>query len=410
LSPACPRAARWNALPKRRSTLKPPTDSSRTEVQDAACPGLWLRISSGGAKTFAVRYWVRGAKEAARVTLGRYPHVSLQTAREEAAQIKEAARKGTDLRYEQRQRNGSPSFDDVTANFFEWRQRQRGHRETKWSHLQETKRRFKVELLPILGPRPIQRITRTEVRRLLQAIEERAPTVARHCYHDLSVLFKWAVEEDLVEPASVPLIGLRRPEKPQARERVLTRAELARVWQNSPEDTAYGVIIRLLILTGQRRGEVTGAEWHEFDFALATWTIAGSETKNRREQTVPLSNLAVDLLSRWTTRSAHERYVFPSRGPGWNHTSFCGFSRSKRRLDERAQVYNWRLHDLRRTVSTSLAELKVEPHVIDAVLNHKSGVIRGVPAVYNRHPYLTEKRLALESWAQVVNEFEQAHA
>ena len=398
------------------ASLKPPQGSKRLELQDAACPGLWLRVTPEGVKSFAVRYWVRGTKRAVRSTLGRHPTLSLKHARAEAASIIDAARRGLDARYEGRPRDEALTFDEAGLRFFEWRQRQRGSRKAKWSHLEESARRFNVELSPVLGARPLEAITRAEVRTLLANIELRAPTVARHCFHDLSVLFKWAVEEDLIDAAKVPLLGIRKPEKPQSRERVLTGSELQRIWQATAEATVFNVIVRLLILTGQRRGEVAGAAWTEMNIDKATWTIAGMDTKNKQTHCIPLSTLALEIVEMW--RKVHatldvnslidRRNLFPTEGIGIKNSTFCGFSRAKRRLNSRANVHHWRLHDLRRTVSTSLAEMKVEPHIIDAVLNHKSGVIKGVAAVYNRHPYLEEKREALERWAAVVRGFENS--
>ena len=193
----------------------------------------------------------------------------------------------------------------------------------------------------------------------------------------------------------------------------MTRNELAAIWNATQEKTSFNIIVRLLILTGQRRSEVAGAVWTEFDFENATWTIFGTETKNSRTQCIPLSSLAMETLlslrelhaTRQFGRVTNRRNLFPSNGQSANSWCFVGFSRSKQRLDHRADVHHWRLHDIRRTVSTSIAELGVEPHIIDAVLNHKSGVIKGVAAVYNRYPYLAEMREALERWAGVIRGF-----
>ena len=197
----------------------------------------------------------------------------------------------------------------------------------------------------------------------------------------------------------------------------MTRKELAAIWHATREQTSFNVIVRLLILTGQRRSEVAGAVWAEFDLENATWTIFSTETKNSRTQCLPLSSLAMETLLAW--RELHNnrqfksgmdrRNLFPSIGNSGNSWCFAGFSRSKERLDRRADVYRWRLHDVRRTVSTSLAELGVEPHIIDAVLNHKSGVIKGVAAVYNRYPYLSEMREALERWAGAIRGFDKTN-
>jgi integrase len=157
----------------------------------------------------------------------------------------------------------------------------------------------------------------------------------------------------------------------------------------------YNTIIQLLVLTGQRRGEVTNAAWREFDFDNAVWTIPKDRTKNRREHRVPISGTALSLLTEWKhSRLSDHHYLFPTRGS--DRACFTGFSRSKKRLDQLSGVSCWTVHDLRRTVATKMAESGAQPHVIERIL------MTPIARVYNRASYEAEMRDALEKWGNHV--------
>ena len=167
------------------------------------------------------------------------------------------------------------------------------------------------------------------------------------------------------------------------------------------EGFPFAPCIQLLLLTGQRRGEVSGMRWSELDFENAIWTIPAKRAKNGSAHMVPLAPLALEVI-RTVPRYLDSDFVFTTTG----RTAISGFGRLKRRLDIAfgPDAEDWRVHDLRRTVATNMAMLKVQPQVIEAVLNHKSGLVSGVAAIYNRHSYLDEKREALEAWANRVAE------
>jgi integrase len=182
---------------------------------------------------------------------------------------------------------------------------------------------------------------------------------------------------------------------------------LRSIWQAAANGD-YGNIVRLLMLTGQRREEVGGMLWSELDLSGARWRIAPSRTKNGLEHEVPLSDAAVEILKSRTRRDNRDLVFGTGEGP------FQGWSNAKAGLDERileairkdlgpkATLKPWRLHDIRRTVATRMADLGVLPHVIEAVLNHISGHKAGVAGVYNRAAYADEKRAALMLWANHV--------
>jgi integrase len=226
----------------------------------------------------------------------------------------------------------------------------------------------------------------------------------------LSTMFNWAIREGLDIPGN-PVFGTNRPEQPKSRDRVLSEAELAEIWKACGVDD-YGRIVRLLIITAQRRDEVGGMKWPELDTAAERWILPGARTKNHREHILPLVPAALVLLP---PRQTDRDYVFGNgpRREGDEHRGFSGWSKSKAALDARILAVrkkvdadakplpHWTVHDLRRTAATVMADrLGVLPHIVEAILNHVSGHRAGVAGVYNRARYQAEMRDALERWTQ----------
>lgn len=249
--------------------------------------------------------------------------------------------------------------------------------------------------------------------RLTQIATERGPISAARARAALSAMFNWTMREGFDIPAN-PVFGTNRPAEPQSRQRVLTDGELVEIWSACRDDD-YGHIIKLLTLTGQRRDEVGGMQWPEIDESKKLWTIPGLRTKNHREHVVPLSDTAMAIVAASPRRTERE-HVFGDgpRKTGDRHRGFSGWSKAKVALDQRivetrrladpeAQPLPWRLHDLRRTCATVMADrLGVMPYIVEAVLNHVSGHKAGVAGVYNRAKYEAEMRIALQSWAEHV--------
>jgi len=208
------------------------------------------------------------------------------------------------------------------------------------------------------------------------------------------------------------------------RERVLSDTEIAEIWRAAGDAARpYGTIIRLLILTGQRRSEVAGMTWSEISEDLTTWKLPGERTKNRVAHSVPLSAAVCDLFRATLPCDAKEakRVLNDWRAggalvlPGAAGTPFAGWTKAKRALDAAiidarakaaaatgtgpAPIAPWSVHDLRRTVATGLQRLGVRLEVTEAVLNHISGSCGGIAGVYQRHDWAAEKRAALDAWA-----------
>jgi integrase len=200
----------------------------------------------------------------------------------------------------------------------------------------------------------------------------------------LSGLFGWLIARRRV--VQNPCAGVHRPAPPPARDRVLTNAEIGTFWRaTDAERKELGALLKLLLLTGARLNEVTGMRRAELSDDGATWTIPSERAKNRRTHVVPLPPLARELIA--SVPLAGD-FVFSATGV------LNGWSRLKNRLDAAMQIPPWRLHDLRRTAVTGMAELGVRTDVIERVVNHVSGTRGGVAGVYNRSELLPAARSA----------------
>ncbi len=383
-------------MPKARLTaasverLRPPA-KGRIEHWDSLLPGFGLRVSETGAKTWVLMY--RVGQRQRRLTLGKYPALGLAKAREKAREALDQLDHGVDPAAHRKglQGGAADTFEDVADLFVERYARRHQRIPERTEYLIEK------HVKPEWKGRKLESVTRGDVALLVDGIAESGtPVMANRVLTVIKKLFGWAVARDLIVLS--PAAGVEAPGKETARDRVLTDTELKAVWE-ACEALGYpfGPLFRLLVLTGQRRGEVVRMAWS--DIEDGTWTLPREITKSDRLHVVPLSGLAVETIEAVPQIEGCD-LLFPSlRG---TDRPLSGFSRAKRQLDTLSGVDGWRLHDLRRCAASGLARLQTAPHVIEAVLNHRSGTISGVAAVYNRYSYLDEKRLALEAWAQHV--------
>ena len=277
----------------------------------------------------------------------------------------------------------------------------------------ETKRHLHSHWAPLHGT-PLHKIDRRNVAaRLNEIASTSGPIAANRARSTLNHLFVWAMQQGVVEEN--PVAGTSKPGKEIARDRVLKPSEVAAIWHATGSASDFNSIVRLLLLTGQRREEVAGMRWSEIDFEQALWTLPRERTKNGTQHDVPFSEQALQIIvdrPKLIGPDGRQRDLIFGRGTG----PFSGWSRCKKRLDaqlarsadnqlgvEGKGSLNWRLHDLRRTVVTGMAEeLNVLPHVIESVVNHLSGHKSGVAGIYNRATYGKEKRAALQAWANHV--------
>ena len=222
----------------------------------------------------------------------------------------------------------------------------------------------------------------------------------------LRKFLNWCVGRGIIDKS--PAEGIGAPSKERRRDRVLSDDELRNVIRAARQvGHPYGSIVEFLALTGQRREEVAAVTWSEIDLTTRTWTVPATRTKNGKPHLVHLNDAAFKLLEalpKLASRKAedgqssdsNEKLIFTTNGKN----AFQGFSKAKRALDNLSGISDWTLHDLRRTVVSGMARLGVAPYIADKILNHQSGTISGVAAVYQRHEFLEERKLALNVWGQ----------
>jgi integrase len=369
-------------------SMKP--GNARREVPDAHMPGLYLIVQPSGAKSWAVRYRFVGKPR--KHTLGPYPRIDLKVARELGAKALRSAAEGRDLAEEKKQKAqaADDSVEAIVERFIE-RHLKRNYRPKP---LKEAQRLLRVHIVAAWPRRPIGSITSKNLRDMLEKIvASGAPIVANRVHSIVRKFFNWCLENEIV--AVSPCAGVKRPAAEASRDRVLTDAELKQVWQAA--DTMgfpFGPMVQLLILTGQRRGEVAGMQWAELDLDNALWVLPRERVKNDRRHEVPLAQQAVTIIEQ-LPRIVGSPLVFTLNGS----KTINGFGKDKERIDKLAGVAGWTVHDLRRTCASGLAKMGVSLPVIEKILNHVSGSFAGVAGIYRRHDFADEKRDALQRWA-----------
>jgi integrase len=361
--------------------LKPPA-SGQVDCFDQGYPGLALRMSYGGGKTFVYFYRLGGRLR--RLTLGTYPAITLAEAREAWRKARHDVQAGRDPARIRSAGNGTTDFQGV---FEEWLKRDQPNKRSVGVVRQQIER----DVFPYWQHRQIADINRRDILDVIDAIVDRgAPISARRIQARLHRLFRWAVGRGIIE--TNPLADLPRPGEDKRRDRVLKDDELIRVWNGAEQlGWPYGPAFQLLILTGARREEIGKLRWCEIvDGAIA---LDGDRTKNGEPHKIPLSTAAGTVIAQ-LPRIAGSEFVFTFSG----HVPLSGWSQAKRQLDDLATVTNWVTHDLRRTCATGLQKLGTPLQVTEAILGHTAGSRAGVIGIYQRHDYANEKRAALEAW------------
>jgi integrase len=393
------------------SIRKQPLPEKRRELPDGKIAGLYLVLQPSGAKSWALRY--RAAGRPAKLTLGPYPALDLATARRRAQEALGEVASGKNPAADKKaareaQKAASSTSDRVEAVVNSFLERY-VKRNVGASWARETERLLRVEVIPEIGGKRIGEVTRTDIHKLLDEMVDRgSPINANRLLAVLRRMFNWCVERGLVERS--PCEKLKAPAAEQARDRILSEDEIRAAWQAFESlGWPFGRIAQLLLLTGARRDEIAAARWSEIDLEAKTWTIAKERSKNGIAHEIPLSDAAIRIIK--------ELPRIGSKGDGFVFTTtmrapVSGWSRAKSHVDkailevlqadsESAEApAHWTLHDLRRTAASQMAGIGIAPHVVEAVLNHRSGTIKGVAAVYNRYNYAPEKRQALDAWAR----------
>ena len=368
--------------------------SERLEF-DKDLPGFGIRLRGGGKRTWVVQYRL-GTKQR-RLTLGSLAAIDAIEARRRAKSALANVHLGRDP---QMQKVETRAQAAITLGSIVEQYLPRAKRKLKPRSYAEVERHLNVHWKP-LSEMALAKVSRADVATRLNAIaSHNGLFAANRARAALSALFSWAIGEGIAD--ANPVVGTNKATDEVSRDRVLSDEELRLIWQHAGEGD-YGAIVRLLILTGQRREEVGGLLWRELTDDL--WTIGSDRTKNGSPHEVPLASESLAILSHIRKRDERE-LVFGSRdGPfsGWSKAKAALDGRLKETLGKAAKLNHWRLHDIRRTVATRLNDLGIAPpHIVEAILNHISGHKAGVAGVYNRASYSKEKRAALVLWAEHV--------
>jgi len=363
---------------------------------------LYLRVLPSGRMSFEYR-----RRPFKPVLIGAV-EVGLPFARSKALETRTKHAQGIDPVVEKAdaKKAQSETFESVFTRFIE---RYAKPELRTWGNID---RGIRKDAMPLWANTPIAEITRKQVGELVDDIVDRgSPRQAALVHSYLHKFFRWAVGRGYVD--SNPAEGLPKPKQSPSRKRVLSDDELRLVWHAASSlNWPFEHITKLLMLTGQRKSEISDGSWSEIDLKEKIWRLPASRVKNKSDHEFPLSPKAIAIikqLPRITPKGSKKPcdLVFSTTGV----TSVSGFSRAKRNLDERIAELNdgqtipeFTWHDFRRTAATGMARLKVPPHIIEACLNHKSGVISGVAGVYNRHEYAEEMREALDAWSKKLEE------
>jgi integrase len=387
----------------------------RLEYFDTTFPALALRVTETGHKSWSLFFRADGRLR--RYTIGPYPAFDPAAARKAASAALHRVANGGNPAEDKRARRlaPKPAADDFGSVAREYLDRQ-VKRNTAASTYRETARIIEQDVIPEWGKRSIGSIAKRDVIALVdKKVASGAEVQANRILARLRTLFGWAVEKDRI--SINPCDGLKPPTKERARDRVLGEAEIRAFWAATDElGWPFGPFFKPLLLTAQRRNEVATLEWSEVNLDAGLWSIPRKKAKNDKGHDVQLSREAIAVLK--ALPQVGDGYVFTTNG----RTPVSGFSRAKERLDvlmlkvlrkEAAEQGGdpekvgepdaWILHDLRRTAATGMAGLRVMPHLVDRILNHTSGTIRGVARVYNRFEYTEERRAALDGWGRKVD-------
>ncbi len=428
-----PSQANESAVSPRRADRLKLTDTTIADLQcppgrkdvlvfDANEPGFGVRVTTDGKRVMLFQYRAGTAVRRYRIGVWGQGDLTAAKARREAEKLRGRVHAGEDpvaARKDSRTATVAAEKAERAAATVEaftfgklvdgWESKGLAHRRPSYAQDATTRLRTYFAAWSNL---PAADITRADALKVLDQVEKaRGVISARRGLAYGRAAYGWAEKRDLV--AGNPFRGIAAPGKETARERVLTAAELQAIWQAAcAMEGAAGAYVRVLLLTLQRREEVAGMKWTELAADRSTWTIPAERAKNGKAHLVHLSDPARAALA-GLPRVKGNPYVFAGRRSahigGFSHIKdellrvMAGappVQRGRRRAAKPDSVASsWRFHDFRRTGVTMLANMGVAPHVADKLLNHITGSIQGVAAVYQRAEFLAERKAALEAWA-----------
>lgn len=398
--------------------LKPPTKKRDKQYSDTIVPGLRLRVTENGTKSFAFQYRINGKSK--RYTIGKYPTLKLAEARRVAREIAETVSKGIDPQAEKVERR-----DDLTVKELAEKFKEQHLPDLKKSTQTDYKERLNNVIIPALGNYIAKDIEADDILDLLEDIADRAPIQSNRVRAILSSMYTYGQKRRYVKIN--PVLIIPRLGKENQRERFFTENEIRKIWAIIDDlDNPVRSLLKLLFITGQRLGETRQMKWSQIEYKkrievvdkdnpqktktilVDLWTIPKELTKAKREHKLPLSPMAVDLLDQLKVITGGSEYVFqspliddqPITWIQWHARSIRDLGKVENENGEKIGVDDFRIHDIRRTVTSYMAQLQIDRTVLGKVLNHKQMAgDNHVTASYDRYDYMPEKKKALHQWS-----------
>jgi integrase len=346
-----------------RKLPAPPT--GQKAYYDDSIKGFGIRVSSKGTKTFTLLY----GDPRKRMTIGRYPILTLSQARTEAKRILAKDQLGI----------SEPVSMTFLAAYNQFKQQ---HMTTYAKTTFKAYARYYELHCTKLFHRPLHTL---EIKDITSIIDKLKPSEANHTFRAIRTFLNWCKKRGII--TSAPTDVLSQPYKEKTRDRFLTDAEIQALWKNT-DYSPFGTFVRMLLLTGARRAEVATLKLEHINDE----TISFLNTKNKLDHHLPITALTKIHLEKMASNTP---YLFPANRA---EKPISGFAKMKEILDKKMDIPHWTLHDLRRTTATHMAQLQVQPHIIERVLNHSTGTISGLGKIYNRHTYFNEMKSALTLW------------
>ncbi|MCP4764244.1 MAG: tyrosine-type recombinase/integrase [archaeon] len=368
----------------------------RSYIYDDKQPGLRMYVTPSGTKTF--QFQVR-SKELGKIVsriLGKYPALKINEAREQAAGLLSEVNAGVDIeskkRDDLRKRLLDPTVKEFAKEFIE-----------KYSMLkkrtwQEDQRILNKDVIPVIGNLQMTGVKKRDIVSVLDRVQDRGAMIA--CNRTLAVvskMFNFALERDVIE--SFPVYGIKKRGEERSRDRILSDDEIKLLWK-SLGNTSVSMLLKFLLITGQRTGEIRQMLFSEIENDVLT--IPSKRTKNKLIHIVPLSTMALHIVNEMKKISKSD-FVFPGRAKVGGVDKCLDKNAAAHHFRKFLLNFDWNrttVHDLRRTVRSNLSKLRVRKTVAERILNHKE---QGVAGVYDRHDYLEEKKEALQKWSDKLN-------
>ncbi len=415
---------------RRVETAKTEPGQQRLELRDLKTRGLELRVGTSGGKSWALLYTRQTDGRVRRVTIGPYPEVGLAEARKRALGFKVLIEGGADPAAGIQEEKAAPTFKELSDDWLD--RHASGNKSPK--AVADDRSMLRRHVIPVIGAKRAHDVTKKDILRLLDLValkpdarlgkkkadDQKSMDVPildetrklshrpNRVYELIRSIYRWAISRDLIHLD--PTAGMRPSlKKERPRERALTATEIKQFWDklaDTPLTDGLQLALKLALVTAQRIGEVSNIVMTELalDGATPVWSLPAERSKNREGHRIPLSPLAVQLIADARKLSGESTFLFPSpKGdvPIGAGAATKGMQRARPSLG----LPNFRVHDLRRSAATGMAELGINPHTISLVLNHISaqkGTITA--AVYVKYSYDKEKREALEAWGRRVQE------